>query len=163
MCKVLNKKIKVQIVYAEQTQPLPKALQGSLQTQAEILLSTLEPTGAELVLFLCDETVMQNLNQQFRGKNAPTDVLSFESQLEDFEQPWQKHLPFGEIALCLTICEAQATEYGWSFEQELFRLLIHGMAHLAGYTHENELQKKIMQEKELELWKSLHLPNPLIL
>lgn len=158
MCKAFKPNSAVQFVYSDSAQPLAKELQKSLQHKAEILLAALGQASAGVVLFLCDAQTMQNLNHQFRNKNAPTDVLAFEDRPEDFEQLWREQLPFGEIALCLTVCEDQAKKYGWSFEQELLRLLVHGLAHLAGYTHDQE-HEKAMRKKELELWQCLY-PNP---
>jgi len=71
-------------------------------------------------------------NMTYRGRDQVTDVLSFTA---DGEGEFGDSL--GEILICPKRAAKQAREYGWSLQQEIIRLLIHGLAHLAGYDHEN--------------------------
>ncbi len=88
---------------------------------------------------------MRSLNRKFRGKDAPTDVLSFPA-LEIFAR--QGHL--GDVVICAPILEAQAKERGHSPRDELQVLLVHGLLHLLGYDHE----KSKRESAEMERWEN---------
>lgn len=79
---------------------------------------------------------MQELNRRFRGKNAPTDVLSFPAPGIFREQGM-----LGELVLCLPVLKKQALELDHSPEEELRVLLVHGVLHLLGYDHELGLRQ----------------------
>jgi len=92
---------------------------------------------------------MKRLNQTWRGQNKITDVLSFaESDVqEDFltdDDFW------GEIIICYPQLIRQAKEFGVSLKEELARVLIHGLAHLAGYEHEGVSWREEEKMREFE-------------
>jgi probable rRNA maturation factor len=126
----------------------------------EVLLSILSALASESlpesvtelsVSFVSDDE-MQQLNSQYRGKDRTTDVLSF-SQLEGEEDFFGVPTVLGDLVVSLDTCKAQAVEYGVTEEQELLRLLIHGVLHLMGYDHENVPESEVirMQTKEDDL------------
>jgi probable rRNA maturation factor len=96
---------------------------------------------------------MRRLNSCFRGKNRPTDVLSFPAiaSANGFA---------GDIAISLDIAERNARLLGHSVADEIRILILHGMLHLAGYDHEND--KGEMAEKEIQLRRRFALPTSLI-
>ncbi len=111
---------------------------------------------AELSVAFVGSERMRRLNAGYRGINRATDVLSFalsEITPSDYRIPsFPGPLPLGDIVICVPKASAQAREYGITFREELLRLLIHGLLHLAGYDHEKNLyQKRKMQEKEKQL------------
>ncbi len=84
---------------------------------------------------------IRKLNKRYRGKDEPTDVLSFEASELDFS--------LGEIVICLAKIRQNAKKLGFSFEEELARVFIHGLLHLLGYEHENGSKKaKLMEQKQ---------------
>ncbi|MBP9761286.1 MAG: rRNA maturation RNase YbeY [Candidatus Magasanikbacteria bacterium] len=94
---------------------------------------------------------MQTLNYRFRGKNRPTDVLSFAAQ-EGESLPGFSHHDLGDIFICVPYIQAQARSYGISYTEESLRMLIHGVLHILGYDHEKTRDAKVMfalQEKFL--------------
>jgi probable rRNA maturation factor len=107
---------------------------------------------AELSVSFIDDVEMQELNSQYRGKDKPTDVLSF-SQLEGEEDFFGAPLVLGDLVISIDTCKAQAVEYGVTEEQELLRLMIHGVLHLMGYDHEDVPESEVirMQTKEDDL------------
>ena len=107
----------------------------------------------EVNILLTGDAEMQSLNQQFRGKAFPTDVLSFP------HAPPADHAG-GEIAISLGAARAQATEHGHSLLTELKLLILHGMLHLAGHDHERDRGQ--MRRLEQRLRSELHLPSGLI-
>lgn len=106
----------------------------------------------ELSIVFTDDNDIRELNKAYRDKDKPTDVLSF-SQLEGGNQIASNTL-LGDIVISLDTAQSQATELGVSFNQELVRLIIHGILHLFGYDHEDVSEEvvKMMQNKEEELY-----------
>ena len=95
---------------------------------------------------------MKRLNGKFRGKDEPTDVLSFPSG--------ERGGLAGEIAISHEIAKENAGRLGHSITEEIKILILHGMLHLAGYDHEDDGGK--MARKEHNLRKALRLPDALI-
>jgi probable rRNA maturation factor len=103
--------------------------------------------SAQVNVTVVGSTVMTRLNRQFRGKNSPTDVLSFPAP-EVFVDAGV----IGELVICLPVLRRQARELGHSPEQELQVLLAHGLLHLLGYDHEVGARKSaIMRRAEVKL------------
>ncbi len=105
------------------------------------------------ILFVTD-TEIQELNRQYRGKDKPTDVLSF-SQVEGL--PAAHNTELGDIVISAARAKAQRKKFGTTFNQEILRLLIHGTLHLVGYDHENVPPREgaRMRKKELEIFRKL--------
>lgn len=131
-----------------------------IQSLLEKILNALESedipeTVTELSLSFTDDNDIRELNRAYRGKDKATDVLSF-SQLEVTDEEIEHLHPtiLGDIVISLDTTKAQALELNVSFEDELKRLLIHGVLHLFGYDHENVSpeEKKRMEDKEEELF-----------
>ncbi len=104
-------------------------------------------SGKELTLVFLDKLSAKKLNWQYRQKDYPTDILSFESG--DPES-------LGELVFCPEVLETQAKEHKQSFDQELGLMLVHGVLHLLGFDHENggDDEKKMMSIQE-EIFKEL--------
>ncbi len=91
-------------------------------------------------IILSSDARLHELNRQFRGKDSPTDVLSF---------PIDPDLEIlGEIYISVETATRQAPEFNNDLENELCRLVCHGALHLCGYDHHNSADEKLMQEKE---------------
>ncbi|KAI8470741.1 MAG: HAD-like protein [Monoraphidium minutum] len=93
------------------------------------------PALASVSLVLCDDAYIRALNAAHRGKDAATDVLSFEVPDEPGEAPPPVKL-LGDLVVSLDTAARQAAERGHSLEDELRILLVHGCLHLAGFDHE---------------------------
>ncbi len=97
----------------------------------------------EVSILFVDDDFIHRLNKDYRGKDRPTDVLSFAS-LDGEKNVFFKSL--GDIVISLETAKKQAIEYKTSFNEEIFRLLTHGVLHLIGFDHENVSKKN---EKEM--------------
>lgn len=96
---------------------------------------------------------MRDMNARFRGKDTVTDVLSFPMEDRALEG---KGIVLGDIVVCIPRVLKQSAEYGLTFHEELIRLLVHGLLHLAGYDHERgPHRRKKMEKKEKELFRAL--------
>lgn len=108
-------------------------------------------------LILTDNNYIQELNNNYRKKNYPTDVISFPyKEDQDIKFPGEKKLkePLGDIYLSLEKALTQSEEYDVTFNNEVKRLIVHGILHLIGYDHElSEYEDKKMRQKEEEILK----------
>lgn len=116
---------------------------------------------AELSLTLTDDATIQELNKTWRGKDKPTDVLSF-SQVEEVETRGVRvtntaHLRvLGDVVISVETAARQAPRYGNDLEGELTRLLVHGVLHLLGHDHvHGGHQARIMKEEEARLLRAI--------
>lgn len=106
-------------------------------------------TGAEVSLVLVDDEYIHRLNLQYRGIDAPTDVLSF--ALNDGvpkEAEPGGELLLGDVVVSLPAARRQAVDYGHDFWREVAYLTVHGVLHLLGYDHDIENRRKVMRDRE---------------
>ena len=131
----------------------PKLIQKIQSTSTAIFKVVEIPNSTFITILLCDKKKIRELNLAFRKIDKATDVLSWKHESTEKRQNFEflKEFPFGEIAICDKICESQARENGWDFETEFLRLFIHGITHLAEYTHKTESDEQEMLAKEEEI------------
>ena len=129
----------------------------SILTQlAQKLLEAVGEAHAELSLELVGDGRMSRLNRTYRGGDGPTDVLAFPLR----ESPGPRSALLGDVVIAFPTAVRQAVSLGHSIDEELVRLLIHGLLHLLGYDHERgEHEARRMQRKEKALFRTL-LPLP---
>ena len=113
--------------------------------------------AVEVEVVLADSETVQDLNRLYRGKDEPTDVLSFAAhEGEAFVQSPDETPALGEIVICLPVAEAQAVAAGRGVAGEVSHLLVHGLLHVLGYDHEDsEGDSQRMQRREDELLNAL--------
>jgi len=105
-------------------------------------LEVLGLSKVELSIALVSDAQIKRLNKLYRNKDKPTDVLSF--PIGEKVNGW---LILGDIVISVDTAKRQAQELGYSLEEELKRLLVHGLVHLLGYDHElgGEEEKKFFE------------------
>lgn len=124
----------------------PGVSRTALRQWVRAILLCLEQTLVELSLALVTDPQIHDLNQRYRGKDKPTDVLSF--PLADDLQPWL----LGDVVISVETAARQAQRRGHTLPDELQTLLIHGILHLLGYDHEVSRREAIrMRRKEREV------------
>jgi probable rRNA maturation factor len=116
------------------------------------------PVGT-IAIALADDDALRELNHQFRGKNMPTNVLSFPAGPSDHLGPDQ----LGDIALALQTLKREAAEQGKTLAQHLIHLVVHGTLHLLGHDHEQPAPAKRMEGLERKVLAGLGLPDPYLL
>ncbi len=94
------------------------------------------------VVFTTDRT-LHRLNKQYRKLDRATDVLAF-----NLDDPDEAGATFGEIYVSVPTARRQATEYGGTLDEELLRLVCHGLLHLFGYDHHRKADAARMRERE---------------
>lgn len=104
----------------------------------------------EVSLSLVDNVEIQQLNRDYRGKDNPTDVLSF-PMIDDETPLMGEEKILGDIVISVEKAVEQAKEYNHSFYREMCFLTVHSMFHLMGYDHMEEDEERLMRHKEEEV------------
>jgi probable rRNA maturation factor len=143
--------IEVQIEAQDWTDALPSA-EAAAAEAAEAALNTLKGEGGLAILLTSDST-LADLNQRFRGKDGPTNVLSFPAPANP-----EGHL--GDVALAYGVCAREAAEQGKTLQQHLAHLTVHGVLHLLGYDHETDGEAEAMEALERRVLETLGVPDP---
>ena len=110
----------------------------------------------EVVIRLVDEDESAQLNQEYRGKNGATNVLSFSVDIPD---DLELNL-LGDLVICAPLVEKEALEQNKLPEHHWVHLVIHGVLHLRGYNHEDETEADEMEAKEIAILQKLNISNP---
>jgi probable rRNA maturation factor len=112
----------------------------------------------EVSLLLVSEEEIKSLNNEYRGKDEVTDVLSF-PQYDDFVKAveTEAYLLVGDVVICVERMREQAEEFGHSIEREFAYLLVHSLYHLMGYDHMDPQEKIVMRLKEETALESIGL------
>ena len=142
--------IDIEVDYAAWTAELPDA---EILTEEAATLALEGRYGGVAVLLTSDEAVLADLNERFRGKDSPTNVLSFPAPPNPDD-----HL--GDIALAHGVIAREAAEQGKPLSHHLQHLVIHGVLHLIGYDHERDEDAERMEALERQLLARLGIPDP---
>ena len=127
------------------------------------------PFEAQISLLITDDEGIKEMNNDFRGIDSPTDVLSFpnieyetagdfsvaEAQSIDITDPDTGNIVLGDIVINENRVREQAAEFGHSEKREFAFLVAHSMLHLCGYDHMEEDEAKVMEEKQEKVVESL--------
>ena len=116
---------------------------------------------AEVSIVLADDAMVQGLNRDYRGKDQPTNVLSFAALDDDVApQPEDGPLLLGDIIVAYETTAAEATAEGKSFADHLSHLVVHGVLHLLGFDHIEEDEAEEMEELERSILGALGIADP---
>jgi rRNA maturation RNase YbeY len=132
---------------------LPPFDAALLERRAAALLDALGRRGAELSIALVDDQEMAEMNARYRGRQGPTDVLSF-SLLEGDHVDFGGGL-LGDVVIDVAQAARQAAARGASLDDELGRLLVHGTLHLLGHDHQRPEEAREMEALESRLWDAI--------
>ncbi|MBD3648492.1 MAG: rRNA maturation RNase YbeY [Pseudomonadales bacterium] len=120
------------------------------------LESTDRTAPVEVTVRVVDEEEMTGLNEQYRKKHGPTNVLSFPVGIEDEEQ----RTLLGDIVLCADVVREEAERQGKSLEAHVAHMLVHGVLHLEGYDHLESGEAREMEKLEICLMAQLGFSDP---
>ena len=136
-------------------------LDADLEKTAQHLLAHFKAAHplppAQLSVFWTDDAEMAQLNRDWRGKDGPTNILSFHNGTSD---PQTGRLLLGDLALGLEVIEAEAARAGIAVADHLAHLLLHGLLHLCGFDHETEREAERMEALESQLMTAAGLADP---
>lgn len=108
--------------------------------------------GGEITIRLVEAEEGQTLNKEYRGKDYATNVLSFPYDTEP--------LVTGDLVICPSVVAREATGQNKPLAAHYAHLVVHGMLHLQGRDHENDIDAQAMEEEETEILAALGYPDP---
>ncbi|HCK32214.1 MAG: rRNA maturation RNase YbeY [Micavibrio sp.] len=117
------------------------------------ILQDLEEKPCLFTIKFTDDTEIQQLNKDFRGKDKPTNVLSFPNDSEDY---------LGDIAISIDTIKREAEEQGKPYEHHTLHMIIHGFLHLLGFDHIDDDEAEEMESFEIAVLQEIGIKNPYI-
>ena len=117
----------------------------SFSQVAKKVLSGENKGGYTVSLAFVDKAEMKKINNKFRKKNKPTDVLSFELV---------EGKTLGEVIICPDVVKENAKKYGVTYQFELIKVFIHGILHILGYDHELSEKEEVRMFKKQDYYLS---------
>jgi probable rRNA maturation factor len=109
----------------------------------------------QVSIVFTSNSMVQELNNTYRGKDEPTNVLSFA-----FNDDGSNNLMLGELFIAYDVIEAESNSQNKPFDNHLLHILIHGVLHLLGYDHIEDVDAKEMEALEIELLNKINIENP---
>jgi probable rRNA maturation factor len=136
----------------------PRAKTPARRLMARWADAALGPRGAgcELAVEVVSASRMRALNRRYRGKDKPTNVLSFPAA----PAPGVKPRPLGDVVICPAVLRREALAQGKREVAHWAHLVVHGTLHLIGYDHEIDSDATRMERREVAVLKKLGFPNP---
>lgn len=128
----------------------------------------LDPDAWEISILACDDARIATLNEDFRAKPTPTNVLSWPSEERAAEEPGAvPDLPeagldpeLGDIAIAYDTCAREADAAGKPMADHVTHLVVHALLHLLGYDHVRDQDATLMETTEVAILGKLGLPDP---
>ena len=132
-----------------------RGLRSLLRRAVEAAAAELSTSAAELAIVLTDDSAIRVLNRQWRGIDAPTNVLSFPADV-----PAGAPTLLGDIVLAYETVVREARRDGKPFAHHVAHLTVHGFLHLCGYDHERDSDAETMEQAERQILRRLDVPDP---
>lgn len=150
-------------IYIDIATSAPEGTEAFIRTAAEAVAREKQPEQAANKAWACtfrvaDDAEVRELNKNFRGKDKPTNVLSFPADA-DMQEPDAPYY-LGDIVFGLETVQAEAQAQKKTFEDHLKHLAIHGLLHLYGYDHIHDAEADVMETLEINILKALNISNP---
>jgi probable rRNA maturation factor len=115
--------------------------------------------GREIAVRVVGEDESRELNRTWRGKDKPTNVLSFPAPAVPAERA--RHRPLGDLVICAPVLRHEATRDGKPLEAHWAHMVVHGALHLAGYDHELGRRERLrMERREIAVLRGFGIGNP---
>jgi probable rRNA maturation factor len=145
--------IEIQTVFESAGQPDQQQIQLWIDTALDDYRQ-----DAEIVVRIVDEQESAELNEQYRHKSGPTNILSFPADLpEGIELDL-----LGDLVICAPVIEKEALEQHKILAHHWAHIIVHGVLHLLGYDHIDEAEAELMENKEIAILSKLDINNPYI-
>lgn len=115
---------------------------------------------AELSIRIVDPQESQQLNHQYRDKDKPTNVLSFEFQAPIGITGGVEINLLGDLVICASVVENEATQQNKTISDHWAHMVVHGCLHLLGYDHITNEEAEVMEQLEIDILQQLGINNP---
>ncbi|MCX7092415.1 MAG: rRNA maturation RNase YbeY [Methylobacter sp.] len=143
--------IEIQTVFASEGQPDRQQIQLWIDTALEDY-----DQDTEIVVRIVDEQESAALNEQYRHKAGPTNILSFPV---DLPEAIELDL-LGDLVICAPVLAKEALEQDKILSHHWAHIIVHGVLHLLGYDHIDDAEAELMETKEIAVLNKLHIQNP---
>ena len=128
----------------------------ALKNAADLTLQEEKKRDSVVNLKIVGNAEMQQLNKEFRNKDRATNVLSFTN--DDLSKDVTKNI--GDIAISYDFVKQEAKDHGKSFSDHVIHMLVHGIYHILGYDHEDDISAEVLESKEIYILDKLKISNP---
>jgi len=145
--------IEIQSVFKSNTQPD----QEQIQRWVDAALDGFNE-DTEIVVRIVDEQESAELNEQYRHKHGPTNILSFPVKVPECVE---LNL-LGDLVVCAPVLEKEALDQHKSLSDHWAHIIVHGILHLLGYDHIDDDEAELMESKEITILNKLNIKNPYI-
>ncbi len=143
--------IEIQTIFKSNGQPDQEQIQRWVDAALEGFNQ-----DTEIVVRIVDEEESAELNQQYRHKKGPTNILSF-----PVEVPEGIELNLlGDLVICAPVLEKEAFEQHKALTDHWAHIIVHGILHLLGYDHIDDDEAELMESKEITILNTLNIKNP---
>ncbi len=143
--------IEIQTIFKSDGQPDQEHIQHWIDVALEGFNQ-----DTEIVVRIVDEQESAELNEQYRHKKGPTNILSF-----PLEVPFGIELNLlGDLVVCAPVLEKEALEQHKALTDHWAHIIVHGVLHLLGYDHNNDDETELMENKEITILNKLNIKNP---
>lgn len=155
----LNNHIEIQSVCKSASLPDRKKIRSWVDAALEESVQSYN-----CVIRIVDEQESAELNQQYRHKSGPTNILSFPFEMPGGIDPSElsETSMLGDLVICAPVVEKEALEQNKKPEHHWAHIVIHGTLHLLGYDHIDEIEAEEMENKEIAILKKFYINNPYI-
>ena len=144
--KTVSKRLNLSVQYACNREGLPLRADFVRWARAALV------GGGEITIRLVDADEGQSLNNEYRGKDYATNVLSFPYEVEP--------VTTGDLVICPSVVAKEAAEQNKPLAAHYAHLTVHGMLHLQGWDHDNDDDAEAMENEEKEILAALGYPDP---
>jgi probable rRNA maturation factor len=155
----------LEVQYAVHSEELPSEQQFLAWAQVAVskVLDDVKPASLTIRVVSAEES--QQLNHQYRGKERPTNVLSFPFELPaglPQELQPEEHI-LGDLAVCAEVVAKEAKEQSKTLHNHWAHMVVHGCLHLLGYDHIKDNEAEVMETLEAEILSGLGISNPYVI
>ncbi len=148
--------VQLDVQYSENQADQAEEPPSTSDFQTWVDLALCDDKEAQVSIRIVNENESQSLNKTYRGKDKPTNVLSFPMEI-----PEELDIPMlGDLVICAPVVEREAKEQNKSPKEHWAHMVIHGMLHLQGYDHIEDDEAEQMESLEIKLLQQLGFDNP---
>jgi probable rRNA maturation factor len=145
--------VEIQRIFKSFGQPDPEKIQHWVDVALDGLTQ-----DTEIVVRIVDEEESAELNEQYRLKSGPTNILTF-----PFEAPEGVELSLlGDLVICAPVLEKEALEQHKALTDHWAHIVVHGVLHLLGYDHIDDDEAELMESREIAVLGRLNIENPYV-
>jgi probable rRNA maturation factor len=155
-------RVTIQIATSRRGVPHARSLREWVKTAVLLSGYSPQPTAYSLCLRIVGAAESRKLNRHWRGKDKPTNVLSFGAALPNHESRVTSHVLLGDLAICAPIVRSEAQAQGKTLSAHWAHMVVHGVLHLLGYDHVKNRDADQMEAREIAILSHFGYQDPYV-